>query len=251
MDNLIFLVFAGVIAIVVTVLVLGYYAEKKRMEGMRAVAARLGYGYVEQDVGLAGTLAGFGLLSRGHSHRATNALSTEVDGATAAVVDYRYEIGHGKHRQTYRQSVLLFESGRLNLPAFVLRPEGLGQKLAGLLGQQDIDFEHQPDFSAAYLLQGPDEQSIRALFGNETLAFFTRRPGLCIEGQRRRLLYYRAHKLVAPEAVAAFLEEGLAVLHLLAGKEAPPPATEPDPLAGLDEVLVDLGIEEGAAVGGE
>jgi hypothetical protein len=101
---------------------------------MRAAAVRLGYDYAEVDAGLAGTLAEFALFSRGHSRKLTNVLSRQADGSSVAIMDYRFELGYGKNRRIHRQSVLLLESDRLDLAAFALRPEGLGQKLAGLLG---------------------------------------------------------------------------------------------------------------------
>jgi len=244
MDDSFLLAVLGVVVVVVVVIILGYYQNQKRMEEMRALAARQGYRYTERDDVLAGALAEFALFSRGHSRRATNVLSTAADGIVVTVADYRYVTGYGKHQQTHRGSVLLLESGQLDLPAFILRPEGLGQKLAGLLGQQDIDFEGHPDFSKVYLLQGPDEARIRALFGQETLAFFARRPGLCVEGQGPRMLYSRANRCLAPEEIPSFVEDGLAILRLLAGERAPAPTVEPDGLAGLDEVLAELGVDE-------
>lgn len=250
MESSFLLIAVGMAVVVVAFIVLAYYEKQKRIEGMRAVAARLGYRYAEADAGLAGTLAGFALLSRGHSHRASNVLSTEVDGTAATVADYHYETGYGKQRHSYRQSVLLLESGQMGLPAFVLRPEGFGQRLAGLLGQQDIDFEEQPNFSAAYLLQASDEAQVRSLFGAEKLAYFAQRPGLSVESQGQRLIYYRANRRVSPEDVPTFVKDGLAILHLLAAERIPAPAREPDVLAGLDEVLADLGVDGAAGAGG-
>ena len=251
MDNSFLLVVLGMCVVVVAIVALGYYQKQKRMEEMRALAARQGYRCTERDNALAGALAEFALLSRGHSRRATNVLSTEADGIAATVADYQYVTGYGKNQHTHRRSVLLLESGQLHLPAFSLRPEGLGQKLAGLLGQQDIDFEGQPDFSDAYLLQSPDEARIRSLFGREKLAFFARRPGLCVESQGQRMLYYRSNRRLSPEEVPSFLEDGLAILHLLAGERAAAPTGKLDALAGLDEVLAEIGVEEGSALGGE
>lgn len=250
MDSSFFLFVAIAIMFVVAVVVLGYHQNQERIKQLRAVAARLGYDYAEVGAGLTGALAGFALFSRGHSRKVTNLLSRVADGTAVSSMDYRYELGAGKNRRIHRQSVLLLESERLNLPAFALHPEGLGQKLAGLLGQQDIDFEHQPDFSAAYVLRGPDERPIRALFSSEKLAFFARRPGLCIEGQSRRLIYYRSRKLVSPAEIPSFLAEGMAVLKLMAGEHVPAPAAEPDPLAGLDELLAEIGVNHDGAQAG-
>ncbi len=246
MDGSFCLVVAIGIVVFVVVVVLNYYQQQKRMEEMRALAQTKGYRYTQEGAAPEGALGDFALFSQGHARKASNVLSTEAEGAAATIMDYRYESGYGRNRHVAVQSVLHLESNRLDLPSFVLRPEGVFQKLGDLLGQQDIDFEGQPGFSAAYVLQGPSEAQIRSLFSSEKLAFFARRPGLCIEGQGRRLLYYRAKALVAPAAIPPFLQEGLAVLSLFAGKVTPPPAAEPDALAGLDEVLAELGVEDGA-----
>jgi len=152
-------------------------------------------------------LGEFALLSYGHTRTATSLLRTEADGAKATIFDYSYTTGHDKNRRTHLGSALLCESDRLDLPAFTLRPEGLGQKLMGLAGRQDIDFEEQQKFSAAYTLQGPDEEQIRALFSADKLDFFAQRPGLCVEGSGQKMLYYRAGKRLSAKAVPSFVEE--------------------------------------------
>jgi hypothetical protein len=250
MDGSFFLIVAIGILVFVAVVLVSYRQQQKRIEEMRALAQVMGYQYQEGAAAPDEALAGFALFSQGHTRRATNLLSTEVDGSAAKIMDYRYESGYGKSRRIETQSVLLLESGRLDLPAFVLRPEGLFQKLAGFLGQQDIDFEGHPDFSESYVLQGSDERQLRALFNGEMLSFLAWRPGLCIEGHGRRLLYYRASKLATPAAIPSFLAEGLEVLHLMADAEPPAPASEPDSLAGLDELLSEIGIEDGPPVEG-
>lgn len=247
MDNSFLLAVVAVVVIVVVAVVYDRYYKRHRINQMRAVAERLGYVFAAEAPGLAGTLSGFPLFSRGHSHTTTSLLRGEADGTAATIFDHCYIIGYGRNRRIRRQSVLLFESQRLDLPTFALRPEGLGQKLAGLLGQQDIDFEGHPDFSAAYVLQGADEAQIRALFAGEKLAFFAQRRGLCVEGQGQRLLYYRARKRVLPDAIPSFVEDGLAVFRLLAAEPAPQPAGEPDTLADLDALLGEMGVDEGAA----
>jgi hypothetical protein len=268
MAGLFFLFVAGIILVFVGIAVYGHYQAQTRMAEMRDVAARRGYEYVVEEPGLADALAAFALFSRGHSRRATNVLRTRAGDTAAQVFDYRYTTGHGNKSHTHRQSVLLVESERLDLPAFSLCPETVGQKLAVLFGRQDIDFQHRVDFSENYVLQGDDEDGIRALFDDDVLAFFARRPGLCLEGRGRRLLYYRAGQQVSPNVIHGFLGEGLAVLDRLAAapvprrmaelapepaaeptpqpaaEPAPEPATEPDPLAGLDALLAEMGVKE-------
>jgi len=217
-DSTWFVIVVIVLVIVVAVIALDYFGRKERVKKMRELASRLGYEFVEKEEGLADALGGLPVLSRGHIHRASNLLRTTVDDAAVAVFDHEYETGHGKKRQVHKQSILLLDVERLNLPAFSLRPEGISQKLAGALGGQDIDFENHPKFSAAYVLQGADEAQIRARFGSDILDYFARHPGLCVEVDGRKLVCYRAGKRIAPEKVESFLGEGIATMRALAGE---------------------------------
>jgi len=203
--------------VIAAVIALQFFQGQRRAKQMREVAASLGYEFDERGISVIDRLGEFALLSYGHTRTATSLLRTEADGAKATIFDYSYTTGHDKNRRTHLGSALLCESDRLDLPAFTLRPEGLGQKLMGLAGRQDIDFEEQQKFSAAYTLQGPDEEQIRALFSADKLDFFAQRPGLCVEGSGQKMLYYRAGKRLSAKAVPSFVEEGLEVLRLLAG----------------------------------
>lgn len=195
-----------------------YFRKQWRLKQMRDAAARLGYEFQEEELNPLNALGEFALFHRGKLGRTTHLLRASVNGTAVTIFDHRYITGHGRRQCTYSQSVLLLESDQLELPVFALRPEGLGAKLKGLRGQQDIDIEEQPGFSAAYVLQGPAEAQIRALFSGVQLAFFAQRPGLCVEGNGQRLLYYRARKRVSPKAIPSFVEEGLLLLHTLVGK---------------------------------
>jgi hypothetical protein len=219
MGSQLLLVVAFLVVVMIAVIVWQQYGKQRRVKEMRAGAAALGYQFAEEHAGLLETLHGLASFTEigPHTRQTTNVMRSEADGAAVTVFDYSYWLGQGKNRRFVRQSVLLLESERLDLPAFALRPEGLTEKLQGALGQPDIDFEAQPAFSAAYVLQGADETRIRILFDSEKLAFFAQRRGLRVEGNGRQLLYYRAGKLVSPKAIPSFIEEGRAVLRLLAG----------------------------------
>jgi len=207
------------IAAFVAALVVDRLRKQIRTRQMRAVAARLGYVSDETGDGLADSFQDFALFFRGGARRTANLLCSPANdgGDTIRIFDYAYEVRTGKNRRVRWRTALLIESERLDLPAFTLRPEGFSQKLQGLVREGDIDFEDQPHFSAAYVLHGPDEARIRALFSPDKLAFFAQRRGLSIEGNRRKAIYYQSNKRVSPRAMPSFLEEGLAVLNVLAG----------------------------------
>jgi hypothetical protein len=93
-------------------------------------------------------------------------------------------------------TAVLFESDQLSLPSFLLCPEGVLDKMASALGDQDIDFDEFPKFSRQYLLRGPEEQ-VRNVFNSNVLSYFDNDPGWTLEGFGTQLLVYRVGKRVA------------------------------------------------------
>lgn len=213
-------VIAVVIVMAVVVILLVRAREKRRAEAMQAAAYRVGLAWSpELAPGIQERLAGFRLVSQGYARKASNVLHGTLHSIDVTLFDYQYRTGSGKHSHFHNQTVLSFETDRLRLPAFTLRPEHLFHKLGQALGYQDIDFEANPEFSAAYLLQGPDEDAIRAAFDEVLLGYFVRHPGLCVEGAGAQLICYRAGRVVDADQLGAFLEEGLDVLDALTQKE--------------------------------
>jgi hypothetical protein len=230
MDSPVFaiLVVLGLCAIAL-VFVVQYHREKKRRERLQVIAREHGFSFSSAaEPTLHRSLGHFYLFSRGHSHRAYNVMRGSVDGIDVTIMDYKYTTSSGRHRNTTYQTVVLFRSEQLNLPQFTLRREHVLHRLAASFGHQDIDFDNHPTFSSAYLLQGPDEAEIRTVFGDEALAYFSRHDALNVEGAGRELLTYRAGVRVAPEAMWAFLQQGLDVLDLFVDREA---------IVGLDFIL--------------
>lgn len=209
-----------------------YYREKQRREDLRTVAGKLGFSFhPDGDPHLLGRLGQFHLFSQGHSRKVRNMMRGEIQDIAVSLFDYRYTTGSGKHSHTHAQTVVLFESEQLALPFFTLRPEGFFHKMAGAFGYQDIDFADSPAFSDAYLLKGTDEDRIRAVFGPEVQAYYTRHGHLCTEGGGGRLVHYHADRRIDPERIESWLQEGLDVLDLFLEKED---GTGILPLWGLD-----------------
>jgi hypothetical protein len=233
MDGMVVFVIAGILIILAAVLAVSYYQEKERRERLQALAAAMGFSFLpEGGSSLHHALAHFYTFSQGHSRKAHNVLRGRVSDVDVTIFDYRYRTSSGKHQDTKHQTVLLFESERLQLPHFTLRPENLFHKLGGALGYQDIDFDAYPAFSDTYLLQGRDEGAIRAAFDDEVLGYYSRRGNLCTEGAGQQLIFYRPRKRPAPEAIQRFLDEGLDVLDLFMEKE--------DILDGLELLGIEL-----------
>jgi hypothetical protein len=193
----------------------GYLAEKKRIEDLQRVAAELGFDF--ERVGQADflqSLSHFNLFTPGHSKSITNLMRGRTQDLDAAIFDYRYVTGHGKHRHVSNHSVICFRFEGPELPRFGLCPENFTHRIGQWFGYQDIDFETHATFSDKYLLRGRDEQAVRGLFTGTVLDYFEDKPGLSAEGAGNTLLFYRHATRVRPENIRSFLEEGFAVLGL-------------------------------------
>ncbi len=88
---------------------------------------------------------------------------------------------------------------------------------------QDIDFESDQtaaEFSKKYLLRGKYERAIRVLFTDKILTFFAAHPDeVCVGGRGNQLIFYQVDKLIEPEDVRPFMEEGLEVFRLFASSQ--------------------------------
>lgn len=187
-----------------------FRVERRRKEALRGLAPQLGLSYSEESTReLARDIRDFPSLPR-QGARLRNLMKGPSGRSEVAVFDWTFRRG----KATVTQTVALFRSPKLRLPDFSLRPESLGHKIGGLLGYQDIDFEHFPQFSSNYLLRGPEEGRIRSLFTPGLLSYFEQHPGLAVDGSGDRLVFLRPNKRLRPEQWQQHLEEGRQVLAL-------------------------------------
>ncbi len=136
-------------------------AEKKRCDQ----AERLGIEYHKQLVPADQAMfAKFALASRRRKQLASKALVADSGDLRMVIFDFRYIVGSGSGTREYKQTCVMAQSDLLSIPAFEISPEGMLQKIAGLFGYQDINFDDDTNFSEAFKLTGPDVDKIRAFF---------------------------------------------------------------------------------------
>lgn len=204
------------LGLIALIMIVSMHYEKKRTESLKAVADSLSLSFSKIGSGsLLTSLNQFSLFSSGRSKKLSNVMHGRFNDIDITIMDYRYTTGGGKHSHTWKQTVIQFQSGTLQLPGFALRPENLFHKIGGAFGYQDIDFDSRPAFSKQYLLRGVYEQAIRNTFTDEVLDFYERGKGLSTEGDDDRLIFYRADKRVAPQEISSFLNEGCRLLNLI------------------------------------
>ncbi len=212
------LFFVGVLALMGVGIFFGLRAEKKRTAALFEVATRLGLNFVPKVSNEeAATLGTFHLFNVGHSRRGKNLMRGKSEGAEIVVLDYQYTVGGGKSSHTYSQTVAIYPAspGGAELPDFTLAPEHWWDKLGNLITHRDINFEASEEFSQHYVLKGPDEARIRALFGADPLGFFAQHQGWSVESAGGALAVYHFDKRTQPEQMQPFLADTGAVRRTL------------------------------------
>ena len=109
-----------------------------------------------------------------------------------------------------RSQVLFEVIGALGLPA---------DRIKGVLGMQDIDFQDHQEFSDAYILQGENEDAIRQFFGPTILDLFVNEKfinekSLEVAGAGN-LVAFRKKGSLQPEELQNFVSEAYELLHAL------------------------------------
>jgi hypothetical protein len=185
-------------------------AAQRRSEGIRQAADRLGWRYREEvDFESLPDLSRFELFRTGTSRKLSNLVTSPPGLEPRAVMfDYAYVISTGNSSNTIRQTVLYLTDAALHLPSFSLRPENFFHRVGQMFGYQDIDLDHHPEFSHAYLLRGEDESRVRQAFTGAVADFFERRTGSCAAGLGRELLFWRPGRLVEPGELDGLIRDG-------------------------------------------
>lgn len=201
--------FVFFIGLIIAIIIYNNKKEKERTLAMQQVAQQMGWAFAPTaQLSMIPHTGYFNLFSQGHSKSIKNMIYGELNGVKAAVFDYRYTVGHGKNSHTYIQSVLYFETPRLQLPMFTLSPENFMHKFISALGYQDLDFAHRPEFSKRYLLRGQDEQAIRRTFTDHILGFYEANHGLTTEGGGSQLFVYRLSTRIPPMQINQYVQWG-------------------------------------------
>ena len=204
-------VLAGVAAVIVIVLLLRGWFERRRSDALAAAAMQVGLSFqVEAEALPPEEMARFHLFTAGHHHRARNVMRGSSGGLDIVVLDYRYVTGSGKNQSRHEQTVAAFHLKQAALPGFDLRHENILYKIAALFGYRDINIADHPEFSRRYLLRGADEKAVRSLFSSPLVDFFEglqREKNWSVEGQGKWLLVYRTRQKTDPAKLPDFLQE--------------------------------------------
>lgn len=155
---LLFVVFGLLVGVLGLALAL---QEERRREALRDVSRRLGLRFHTRKDRSIHRVFGHSLFRKGRSREAFNNISGSLQLAGYSVEvrmgDYQYVTGSGKSRQRHRHSFACFLLPFAGTPDLLIRKEGLGDKLLGGLGFDDIDFESE-EFSRRFWVKSGDKR---------------------------------------------------------------------------------------------
>jgi hypothetical protein len=187
------LVIAGIILVGV-VAYFSWLAEKKRREAMVALAAELGLSFdPARDRSHDEEYAHFEIFRRGHSRAAYNTMSGQLEFQgrpwPAKMGDFTYKIttstGKSTSTQTYRFSYLILHLPWSGVPDLLIRREGMFDKIAGVLGFDDIDFE-SAEFSRRFHVSSPDKRFAYDVIDPRMMEFLLRGDPPTVDIENRR-----------------------------------------------------------------
>ncbi len=201
-------VFVGIALIIGGAVWWGYVAEKARREKLAVAAEELGLTYMQDgDPELLSVASSFNVCNTGRSRKMYNLIRGETDEVAIAIFDFKYTTGSGKNSHTYNQTIVMLQSHRLSNPSFTMRPEGLFDRIGGMLGFQDIDFESHSKFSDSFVLKSPDEDAARQFFNSAMLDFFETKLGVSVEANPGTMVFFRPGvRSKPPELKSLFAE---------------------------------------------
>lgn len=207
-----FLAVGGVVALISGIVYLAWLMEKKRTEAMTAFAQNHGYVFEGPSPNLISELSSFKLFNQGRARTAKNLMRGSREPGAVRLCDYQYTTGSGKQRQVHQQTICVLKTPGRNAPHFFLRRQNrLFDALGKLFGGQDINFDDDPLFSKAYVLQTTgDEQQLRGFMSaglRETLARLSDR-NLMMEVAGDTLVLHLGRRL-KPEQLEALVADAV------------------------------------------
>jgi hypothetical protein len=205
-------VFALFLVLGVILVILSIGAERKRNEELLALATSLNLQYSINDP--------FDIDSRqdwrkvfpiGHSREVNHMLYGRVDGCDLKAFDYKYETGSDKDETTYHLSAVIFDTDMV-FRTLVIRRETFGDRFAGAIGFNDIDFESE-EFSRKFFVKSDDKKFAYDVVHQKMMQFLLENPGWDLHLISRSLIFYNS-RVFSPEQFATAISFGRQFLSL-------------------------------------
>jgi len=166
--------FVGVVVFVIAMAILAHQRQRRRRQEFMALAGRMGLHYTDQVSGetLRRHYAPLELFERGDSRRARHLLTGSINGREVMACAFQYTVrssGKNNTSTTYHRGMAMLKLD-LSVPRVLIRRENWGDKLAGWVGLEDIDFESD-QFSREYYVKCADRQFAYKLIDPRMMEF--------------------------------------------------------------------------------
>ncbi|MHC4247646.1 MAG: hypothetical protein ACYS9X_00815 [Planctomycetota bacterium] len=151
--------------------------------------------------------AGKALLERVHrlplfaklrDRRIRHVIEGERDGKTVRLFDYARSGAGEPDQHPPGASVALIELPDAGFPRFMLRPEGLADRIAAAAGFEDIDFESD-EFSRQFYVTCDERRFAFDVITAKQMEFLLSLDELCVEARGPFLAFHRRAVLSPPE----------------------------------------------------
>ena len=155
-----------ILAIGITAAVYGAKKERERRDALASLAGELGLSFdASKDRSHDDQYAHFEIFRRGHSRFAFNTIRGRLDLAgrphDCKMGDFEYKVtqsnGKTTTTTTHRFSYCILHLPWARVPGLLIRREGMLDKLAGVMGFDDIDFE-SAEFSRRFHVKSADKR---------------------------------------------------------------------------------------------
>lgn len=209
--------FTALLVLCAVVAAVRAYIERTRSKKIEELARGLGLTFRRTASEVDKTLpADSRLAERAFRSTVSNVLeAARTADLNLTVFDYAYEPrGRRGSNTKVKQTVTKMTSELLNLPKFILFPEGFFEKMEARFGMTDINFPDSPEFSRLYSLRGDDEPAIRELFNPILRRALEGQYGVTIEGGGQLLFIFRAGHRQRPEELSGKIEQDKAIVAL-------------------------------------
>lgn len=202
------------IAVVIAIAIFSHLAAKKRREAMAAWAAANGLTFSRaKDYSFDNRFDEFDCLKQGSRRYAFNIMEGDYHDRPLLAFDYHYETystdSKGRRRTNHHYFSAVVVRYELPLKPLTMRKEGFFDKVSGLFGFDDIDFE-SAEFSKEFHVKAPDRKWAYDVLHTRAIEFMLAQPRFSMEMYGKDVIAWRGGRFDPEEfEQAAAVVEGL------------------------------------------
>jgi hypothetical protein len=201
--------FIVIVIIVILMIIYQFIASNRRRKELAdwALSKNLFF-FGTTDGSFDSRYPGFDCLQKGHSRYAHNIMKGNFIDHEFIGCDYHYTTGSGRSSHEYNFSLVILKSP-IVLQKLVIRPETFSDKLAELIGFDDINFE-SAEFSKKFYVKSPDKKWAYDIIHPQMMEFLMNSPVFSIQFDLMYVIAYRDTRFSTAEFEdAANLAKGI------------------------------------------